>query len=282
MLPWGGPTIRAATAIEADVTKLFNPMLIPMLVGLVAVLVIAGYLGLKERRRLGIQTDGAAVAFEEKPLTEEEAKLRRPKLVWFNVLLTVVAIVALVLAWLPPHAVFLFAFCVALIVNYPNPKDQSARINAHAKNALLMASVLFAAGVFTGIMKESGMLSAMATTVASAIPASAGRFFPLIVGAFAMPLSLVFDPDSFYFGILPVLAHTAETFGVASIDLARAAITGQMTVGFPLSPLTPATLLLVGLAGVELGDHQRFTFKWAWIVSLLILFTAVLIGVIPI
>ena len=31
-----------------------------------------------------------------------------------------------------------------------------------------------------------------------------------------------------------------------------------MTTGFPVSPLTPATFLVVGLTGIELGEHQRF------------------------
>ena len=35
-----------------------------------------------------------------------------------------------------------------------------ARVDAHAREALMMASILFAAGAFTGIMKESGMLAA--------------------------------------------------------------------------------------------------------------------------
>ena len=62
-----------------------------------------------------------------------------------------------------------------------------------------------------------------------------------------MPASLLFDPDSFYYGVLPVLAQTAEGFGVAGVDVGRAAILGQMTIGFPVSPLTASTFLLVGL-----------------------------------
>ena len=73
-----------------------------------------------------------------------------------------------------------------------------------------------------------------------------------------MPLSLLFDPDSFYFGVLPVLAETARAFGVAPLQMGQAAVLGQMTTGFPISPLTPATFLIVGLAGVELREHQRF------------------------
>ncbi len=280
MVPWGGPTIRAATALNAPITEVFNPMMFAQVAGLVTVLVIAYFLGRKEKSRLDLTVDGSAVLTEQ-TLTEEQQKLRRPKLFWFNVILTVVALFVMIKAWQTPTTVFMVAFAIALIVNYPSPKMQSERINAHAKSALLMASVLFAAGVFTGIMKESTMLAEMAKAAAAVVPASLGAHFPLLIGLVAMPLSLLFDPDSFYFGIMPVLAATASTFGVESVDVARAAITGQMTLGFPISPLTPATLLLVGLAGIDLGDHQKFTFKWAWLVSLVMLAVAILTGAIP-
>ena len=93
-----------------------------------------------------------------------------------------------------------------------------------------------------------------------------------------MPLSLVFDPDSFYFGLLPVLAHAADAAGGSGIEVARGAILGQMTTGFPVSPLTPATFLLVGLANVDLADHQRKTIPYAFAVTLLMTLAALLTG----
>ena len=48
-----------------------------------------------------------------------------------------------------------------------------------------------------------------------------------------------------------------------------------------LSPLVPSTYLLVGLAGVEFGDHQRFTLLWSLSAALVMLAAAVVFGVIP-
>ena len=157
-------------------------------------------------------------------------------------------------------------------------KDSKARVDAHAKEALMMCSVLFAAGCFTGIMQGTGMITEMADALISIIPNSLGRFFPLIVGVISMPASLLFDPDSFYYGVLPVLATTAQGFGVAGVDVGRAAILGQMTVGFPISPLTASTFLLVGLAGVDLGEHQKKTIPLAWLVSLVMVVVALITG----
>ena len=96
-----------------------------------------------------------------------------------------------------------------------------------------------------------------------------------------MPLSLLFDPDSFYFGVLPVLAEVAAGFGVPSVQMAQASILGQMTTGFPISPLTPATFLIVGLAGVELRDHQKFSFPFLFGATLFMTIVALLLRVLP-
>ena len=150
---------------------------------------------------------------------------------------------------------------------------------AHAQPALMMASILFAAGAFTGILKGSGMLGAMAISVAHAVPPAGARHIPFALGLASMPLSLLFDPDSFYLGVLPVIAEVAGAFGVPALQVGQAALLGQMTTGFPVSPLTPATFLVVGLTGIELGEHQRFTGPWLFAATLVMTAAAVLIGV---
>ena len=96
-----------------------------------------------------------------------------------------------------------------------------------------------------------------------------------------MPSSLAFDPDSFYYGVLPILGETAKGFGVDPAAVGRAAILGQMTTGFPISPLSPATFLLVGLAGVDLGEHQKRTIPFAFGLTLVMLAVAVATGGVP-
>jgi CitMHS family citrate-Mg2+:H+ or citrate-Ca2+:H+ symporter len=145
----------------------------------------------------------------------------------------------------------------------------------------MMAAILLAAGAFTGIMRGSGMLSAMAHAAVGVTSPSLARHVPVVLGALSMPLSLLFDPDSFYLGALPVIAQVAGEFGVPPIQVGQAALLGQMTTGFPVSPLTPATFLLVGLCRIELAEHQRFTAPWLFAASLLMTAACVLFGVFP-
>jgi len=157
----------------------------------------------------------------------------------------------------------------------------SARVDAHARAALLMAGVLLAAGAFTGIMNGTGMLKAMAGAAVALVPPGAGSHIPFGLSLIAMPLSMVFDPDSFYFGVLPVVAHTSQSLGGTAVQTAQAALLGQMTTGFPVSPLTPATFLVAGLSGIELGAHQRFSFPLLYAASLVMVAAALVLGVFP-
>jgi len=176
---------------------------------------------------------------------------------------------------------FMIGTAVALMVNYPSADMQRGRIDAHAKAALMMGAILLAAGSFTGIMKGSGMLEAMASSTVHAVPASMASHIPFALGIVSMPLSLLFDPDSFYLGALPVIAEVVKSFGIPPIQVGQAALLGQMTTGFPVSPLTPATFLVVGLTGVELGEHQRFTAPYLLAASILMTFACVAFGVFP-
>jgi CitMHS family citrate-Mg2+:H+ or citrate-Ca2+:H+ symporter len=168
----------------------------------------------------------------------------------------------------------MIASAIALIVNYPNADVQRERMTGHASAAMMMVTTLFAAGVFTGILTKSGMLGAISADLVRVLSPDVLRHLPIPIGVASMPLSLAFDPDSFYFGLLPVLAHAAQNAGGSAIEAARAAVLGQMTTGFPVSPLTPATFLLVGLAGVDLVDHQKRTIPYAFTITIVMTLVA--------
>jgi len=195
--PWGGPTARAMTVLHADSTQLFNPVIPAMIAGIIWVLVAAYLLGKQERKRLGI----LALHDEAVDVQLGSETGKRPQLFWFNLILTIVLIVSLVMGVLPLPILFMLAFAIALLVNYPKPDDQLERLTSHAGNVVLVTTMIFAAGIFTGILTGTKMIEAMATALVSIIPDALSAYLPLLVAITSMPLSLVFTPDAYYFGV---------------------------------------------------------------------------------
>jgi len=286
LTPWGGPLARAAAALHLEPSAIFLPMLPTMAVGVLAVVAFAWLIGRRERLRLGVLAwdagpGGAGVAGGADPQSADAAtaELRRPRLIAFNALLTLALMAALVAGLLPLPVLFMVGFCLAIVVNYPDLAAQRARIASHAPNALAVVSVIFAAGIFTGILNGSGMVEAMSRSFLAVVPPSLGPYLAPITALASLPFTFFISNDAFYFGVLPIVTEAAQAYGITPLEMARASLIGQPV--HLLSPLVPSTYLLVGLAGVDFGDHQRFTLKWAVGVCLLMLVAALLFGIFP-
>lgn len=78
---------------------------------------------------------------------------------------------------------------------------------------------------------------------------------------------------------LHLVAEVAAQYGVTPLNTGLTMIIGK-NVGLMISPLVPATYLALGLVEVELKEHIRFSFKWLFSLSLIMLFAGVLLGVI--
>ena len=226
----------------------------------------------------GTTTGGGDTADDDKlvGLAPDRATLR-PKLYWFNALLTVVLLVLLIAQVLPIEVLFMISAAIALTVNFPHMKAQKERIAAHADNVLNVVGMVFAAAVFTGVLTESGMVEQMARTLVNALPDGLGPYMTVVTGILSIPFTYFMSNDGFYFGIVPILAEAGAAHGVSPVEIARASLVGQ-----PLhmsSPLVPAVYVLIGMAKVEFGDHTKFTVKWATLTSLVVLGAGLLFGI---
>ncbi len=81
ILPWGGPTARAATALKLDVNDVFVPMVPSLIAGLVVVFVFSwllGPAGTQPPPRQSLRRSGAPSSAEPFPQKRSTAALRRP------------------------------------------------------------------------------------------------------------------------------------------------------------------------------------------------------------
>lgn len=277
LTPWGGPTARAASALHVDPSAVFVPMILPMLFAVAWVYFLGFLYGRMERKRLGIiELD---ISHGDNIQISNNPEANRAHLRWFNGLLTAALMICLVMSVLPMPILFMIALCIALVVNYQNIDMQKSLIAHHAGSALNVVGIIFAAGIFTGILAGTGMVEAMSRELVAVIPESMGPYLAPITAVISMPLTFFMSNDAFYFGVLPILSETAVHYGIEPVEMARAAIVGQPV--HLLSPLVPSTYLLCGLAGIEFGQHQKFTIIWAIATCFVLLFSGLIFGMFP-
>jgi len=277
LTPWGGPTARAASALHVDPSDLFVPMILPMIFAIIWLYFLGFMYGRMERNRLGIiELD---ISHGDNIQISNNPEANRAHLRWFNGLLTLILMVSLIMGILPMSILFMIALCIALVVNYRDIDLQKRLIANHAGSVLNVVGIIFAAGIFTGILTGTGMVEAMSKELVAIIPDSMGPYLAPITALVSMPLTFFMSNDAFYFGVLPILSEAAVHYGIQPIEIARASLVGQPV--HLLSPLVPSTYLLCGLAGIEFGQHQKFTIKWAIITCLVMLAASLVFGMFP-
>lgn len=274
IIPWGGPTGRVLASLQLEASQVFVPMVPGMVVGTLFVCFMGYRWGIRERARLGVIDIAHEPNFNVSEDPEAQA-LKRPQKFWINAALVIVLMVCLIMEVLPLAILFIIGTALALLINYSN-KEQQARIAANGANATPVVTMVFAAGIFMGILADTKMVDAMAQMLISGIPESMGPHFSLITALVSLPGTFFMTNDAFYFGVLPVLTKAAAAYGIDAAEMGRAALIGQGA--HLLSPLVPSTYLLVGLNKVEFGDLQKFALLPAIGVSLLWLLTAVVLG----
>ncbi|WP_081911611.1 CitMHS family transporter [Clostridium culturomicium] len=279
LIPWGGPTARVMAVLNLDGGAIFRPLIPGMILAVIYVIFVAYYLGLKERKRLGVKNSEIAVDEIAASISAEEAALKRPKLIIVNFILTIIVVATLISGKIPAAIIFEIGTAIALLINYPKLKTQREIIETNAGAAMQVLIMVLAAGVFMGILTETKMAEAIAQNLVALVPASMGKHFGLITAIISIPGTFFLSNDAFYFGVLPVLAQTGAQFGFTSLQIGAASLLGQAF--HLLSPLVAFIYLLLQLTGVDMGEWQRYVAKWAIGIFVIFVVAAVAVGIIP-
>ena len=269
MVPWGGPLGRASAVTGISAATLWQPLIPVQIIGITASVLVAALFGLREKHRIARAAQYGTTPYEQDSLLElydeadNEKGTEKPQRFLINMLLILLAILSLALGWLAAPYIFMLALSAALIINYPKPKDQVAAINHHAPQALSMAAIILSAGVFLGIMDKGGMLESVAKDLLLIILASE---FHIIIGMIGVPLDIFTSTDAYYFALLPIVRDVVASAGIPPADVVYAMAIGN-NAGTFVSPFSPAVWLAVGIAGVDMGRHLRYSFFWIWLFS---------------
>lgn len=281
LLPWGGPTLRVATITDVDVTWLYFKLMPMQVVGLVLALCIAIIMGYIETKRLAsanaTQINSDATIHHPQEQNGNSKFVRDDKFA-ANCLLALFVLVLLFISGLPSYFPFMIGSAIALVMNYPVLKEQEQIVKQASSAAMMMATTLLAAGVLIGVFDKSGIMKLMAQLILDLMPDFLGGYLILIVGILAVPMAIIFCTDSYFYGILPIVASVGAAFGIDAVSLGIVMCVCRNCATF-ISPVVPATLLGCGLSGVSIREHIKTSFFWVWGISIICLFFGILWGI---
>ena len=276
IVPWGGPTMRAASVAGVEAGDLYS-FIMPgiaclVLLAFVIVFVVAA---IEKKNGAGVQVSTA-----DENHTAEGKQVKYDGIYWFNLVLTVIMLVLLFMDLsVPLYSIFMVAFAIALIVNFRNVKEQNKKIKEYGTNAMVMTVTLFSVGIFMGVIKDSGMVEAMAQTIVNALPSAIAPHMHWFMAIFSVPLMMILGTDAFYYALLPIIIGVVEPFGVTP-EVVAATFLLSATMATPISPSVAAVYVGLGLADVSISEHIRYSLRLVWPASIAVLILATLVGVI--
>lgn len=276
IIPWGGPTIRAASVAGVEVSDLYS-FILPAVVVMFLLAIVNAVINSRRKREGSV--DGSVNIADLAGDVTSEPKVSKG-LYTYNLVVTLIMLALLFIdTGLPMHFIFMVAYAFAILGNFRSVKEQGKKIQEYGNNAIVMTMTLFAVGIFIGVIEGSGMVEAMATTIINALPEFIAPHTHWFLALFSVPLMMVLGTDAFYFALLPIVIGIVEPFGITPQTVAATfLITG--TYGTYISPTVAANYVGVSLAGTTIGEHIKANLPIMWAASIITLIAATLLGVV--
>ncbi len=139
-------------------------------------------------------------------------KIQNKWLLRFNFSLVIATIAILVGGWVAGNYLFMIAFSIATVINFPNPKDAQQKIKDYALTVFPIIVIFLTIGVFVGILQNTGIITTLVTSMAAVLPASTGPYLYLMLAAFSVPIVILIGSDAFYFALLPLAVGLGRHF----------------------------------------------------------------------
>lgn len=278
LVPWGGPTLRAASVIGVPANELYAS-LIPGLACLAAVAAGMVFVVAWIEKSHGA---GLRLAENESSIPDDLGKtaaVKKNNL--FNLILTLGLLVVLFAGFpLPLYVIFMSAYVIALVVNFPDVKTQNKKIKEYGSQAVSLTVTLFSVGIFMGVLKESGMIDAMANAIIVMLPGFITPHLHWFMALLAVPLLMILGTNAFYYALLPIVIGVVQPYGISPAAVASTFLL-TATLGTPLSPSVATNYVGLGLADISIGEHIRYSLRILWPASIVALVLYTVVGVVP-
>ncbi|MGE1563748.1 SLC13 family permease [Pantoea septica] len=277
--PWGGSLNRAVAVTHLDILAVYYQLLpLQGVLFVLGILLCAWMARVENRRGSGISPDAF---YEMRQAMLNPPANPRPWLLKLNFALVIATIVMLVAGWVAGNFLFMIAFALAVMINYPDAKKAQQKIKEYAITIFPVIVIFLTIGVFVGILQNTGIIKVLVSELAAIFPDSLGPYLYLILAAFSVPVVILIGSDAFYFALLPLAVGLGQSFDVSPLHVTIAMLITEQ-IGLLLSPVIPATHLGLSLLNLRVDEHIRHSMIKVWILSICALLAAMLLGIVPV
>ncbi|OAA90727.1 SLC13 family permease [Clostridium ljungdahlii] len=214
---------------------------------------------------------------EEEAAIEEESSNRRPKLFLVNLFILILAIVALVAFRYPAYIVFMFAYGVTAVINYPKISDQNKINGKVARSYFNLLFMLMAIAVFTGVFNSTGMTKGFVKLIMWIFPHSLVRYAHLILLACAV-IVLRYLPYQIYLSLLPILIGVGHGFGLTPVQVVTPYVS-NIGLGTGSSPMTGGTYVGVSMAEIDMDEYVSLAVRVQSVCNVVIIVLGLITGI---
>lgn len=277
--PWGGSLNRAIAVTHLDILDVYYKLIPLQGVLFISGVILCWYMARVENR------SGSGITPEAFHLMRQEmlnpTHRPHPGLLKLNFTLVIATIVILVSGWVAGNFLFMIAFSLAVMINYPDAKKAQQKIKEYAVTIFPVIVIFLTIGVFVGILQNTGIIKVLVNELAEIFPTSLGPYLYLILAAFSVPIVILIGSDAFYFALLPLAVGLGQSFNVSPLHVTIAMLITEQ-IGLLLSPVIPATHLGLSMLGLRVDEHVRHSIVKVWIMSVGALLAAIAFNIIPV
>lgn len=265
LMPWAPGINEASAYVDLDVYDVFLRIRPLVVFSILAVFVVCFLVAIVEKRH------GAGMTDEE--FQKVKAEINKPLEFKFGKTLAIVdglvalAIIIFLLAGkIQSNVAFAFGFVILLFLNYRTSKEKGEYLASKGGMCFNLAFTMLGVACIVGINNGSGGLADLSNMIANSSFSGIIPHLPFILCLLSMPLSITIS-GSKNSVVVPAVVAMVASYGMGALDVMPAVFAcGVISANLNLYNASP--YLALGLAGVEMKEHLKYSLIPVYLFSL--------------
>lgn len=279
LMPWAPGINEASAYVNLDINDVFNRIRPLVIASIIGVLLLCVIVAIVEKKH------GAGMSDEE----FEEVKKEMSKPLDFKCgktvaiidgLAALLIIVLLLIGKLKTNVGFALGLVILLFINFRTKEAKTEYFKKKAGMCFNMVFTMLGVACIVGVNNGANGLGDLANMLANSSFSGIIPHLPFILCLLSLPLSITIS-GSKNSVVVPAVVAMVSSYGMGAIDV-MPAVFACGVISANLNLYNAAPYLALGLAGVEMKDHLKYSLLPAYLFSLAMVAFMVITGIVAI